>query len=407
MSEVDAVSDRHTEVQSVTSRRWRGRHVVPFVVALAAALAGCATAPRQPPTVPLHDEAFGAPSKPIDPAEVFALSDEMRAFVDDVRRTKPTYVDPRRQLIKMLQLRGPQMLDYDATTTRNASEAFAVRAGNCLSLVIMTSALAHELGYSVTYQRVIVDEAWSRSADLYFVAGHVNLALTESPARLLGTRRIEPDLIVDFVPQVEGRLPRSVPIPERTIVAMYMNNRAAESVAQGHLDDAYWYAREAVRQDPTFLAGANTLGIVYLRRGLADPSVLVFEELLRREPDNVNFVGNQVTALRRAGRTADADALAARLAKLEPVPPFHWFNAGMAAMQARDYAKARDLFEREIRREPNYHEFHFWLAQAEFALGNVERARRQLEQAMEDSTTPREHDIYAAKLDKLRSLRAQ
>jgi transglutaminase-like putative cysteine protease len=43
-------------------------------------------------------------------------------------------------------------LEYDAAVTRNAAQAFEARTGNCLSLVIMTAALARELGLTVRYQ---------------------------------------------------------------------------------------------------------------------------------------------------------------------------------------------------------------------------------------------------------------
>ena len=60
----------------------------------------------------------------------------------------------------MLYKRQKLGLEYDATSTRTASEAYAARAGNCLSLVIMTSAFAKALGLPVYYQRVFVDESW-------------------------------------------------------------------------------------------------------------------------------------------------------------------------------------------------------------------------------------------------------
>ena len=56
-------------------------------------------------------------------------------------------------------------------------------------------------------------------------------------------------------------------IEEKTILAMYMNNRAAESLAGGRIDDAYWFARAAVLQDPDFMTPYNTLGVVYQRHG--------------------------------------------------------------------------------------------------------------------------------------------
>ena len=61
--------------------------------------------------------------------------------------------------------------------TRNAAQAFAARSGNCLSLVIMTAAFAKELGLTVAYQKVFVDDTWARTGDIYLSIGHVNVTL--------------------------------------------------------------------------------------------------------------------------------------------------------------------------------------------------------------------------------------
>jgi Tfp pilus assembly protein PilF len=382
-----------------------------LVAALVLALAACASAP---PPAPLpaapslfRDAAFEAPAQPVSAAQVFELSPAMESFLRSAGSQALREGDPRRALIEMLYKRQKLAIEYDSSVTRTAGETYAARAGNCLSLVIMTSAFAKALGVPVTYQRVLVEEAWSRSGTLYFASGHVNLMLGWAPSLSRFSREFQPPLVVDFLPAEELRGQRTQPIGEQTIIAMFMNNRAAEAMARGAIDEAYWWAREALLQDPNFLIAYNTLGVVYVRRGMTADAERLFGEVLAREPDNAKVLGNQVHVLRTLGRQAEADAMAERLAKIEPVPPFHWFNAGLEAMRERDYAKARDLFERELRRESTYHEFHFWLAQAQLGLGNVRQARRELELALQNSPTHGDHRIYAAKLDKLRALRAQ
>jgi Tfp pilus assembly protein PilF len=75
-------------------------------------------------------------------------------------------------------------------------------------------------------------------------------------------------------------------------------------------------------------------------------------------------------------------------------------------MKEGDYGLARDLFAKEVSRAPAYHEFHYWLALAYGALGDAERARKELAIALEYSTTRREHDLYSAKLDRITRARA-
>ena len=54
-----------------------------------------------------------------------------------------------------------------------------------------------------------------------------------------------------------------------------------------------------------------------------------------------------------------------------------------------------------MRRDPDYHEFHFWLAVALYGLGDIAQAREHLTTAMNNSTTRREQSIYASKLQRL------
>jgi len=73
----------------------------------------------------------------------------------------------------------------------------------------------------------------------------------------------------------------------------------------------------------------------------------------------------------------------------------------MAALRAGDPAGARDAFAKEVARAPGYHEFHFWLAVALLRLGEGDEARVHLALARENSTSRRDHDLYASKLEKL------
>jgi Tfp pilus assembly protein PilF len=379
-----------------------------LLILLACTLLGaCAQVPLPPPLpVPLEDAQFTPPATPIDPARVFALSDEMRRYAHD-HLAQRLRQDGRRGLLMSLYQRRELQLDYDSTRTLSAQEAFEARRGNCLSLVIMTAALAKELDVPVTYQSAVMDDTWSRDGDLYFSIGHVNLLLGR---RDKATRTLWDDeayLVVDFLPAAEIRGLRTEAISESRVISMYMNNRAAETLAQGSVDDAYWFAREAIRQDPGFLPAYNTLGVIYQRHGLLAQAEQVFAQVLSKSPANPQALANEVAVLHQLGRDAEAAPLARRLAKAEPYPPFYFFDRGLQAMQHRDYKDARALFEKEIGRTGDYHEFHFWLSIADFELGDLGAARKEMEAAMDASTKRSDHDLYAAKLERLEAYRRQ
>jgi tetratricopeptide (TPR) repeat protein len=372
------------------------------VLLLCAVLVACAAAPHSTsPDSLLHDELFAPSAEVTDAGEVFALSEDMHRYAEAELKATMFRPDPRRALIDALYRRSQLGLSYDASVTRNAAEAFQARAGNCLSLVIMTAAFAKHLGLPVSYRHVLVDALYTRQGDLTMASGHVNLILDEVSAR---PRREPPTpgpLQVDFLPPEDMRGARSVALEERRILAMFMNNRAAEALNQGRLDDSYAWARAAVRQDPDFSAAVNTLGVVYLRAGHRQQGETALRAVLARDANDVAALSNLLSLVQQDGREAEARQLGERLARLEPHPPFHFFDLGRAAMTRGDYAGARKLFDRELSRQPLQHEVRFWAAQAAWHQGDTAQAAEHLRQARDNSPDPRSQAVYATKLDHL------
>jgi len=375
------------------------------VLLLSATLAACASAPviDRPDTL-FQDDLFAAPSVRIGADDLFALSPEMRHYLKAEIAGRLYFQGLQRGLVTALYDKNQLKLDYDAEETRNAAQTFAAKAGNCLSLVIMTAAFAKELRLPVRYQRVLVDDTWSRIGDIYFASAHVNLTLG-SPSTwtpVVGSGGAE--MTIDFlgVEDIRGR--QFLVIQENTVVAMYLNNRAAEALAQGQLNDAYWWARAAIAQDPGFLNSYNTLGVVYHLHGNLQQAERALKRVLEVEPENPLVMSNLALVLKTEGRAEEANALTGKLDQLQPYPPFYFFNLGLAAMRTGDFQAAKKLFTREIDRDQYYHEFHFWLAAADLNLGDIDEARAQLALAMENSTSRQQHELYAAKLDRIKAL---
>jgi tetratricopeptide (TPR) repeat protein len=373
---------------------------------IAVVLASCASTPPMPPAAPLfHDAAFGPPATRVDPAAALALSPAMRDYLVSKRVNLAHAGDRRRQLIDALY-HGDLKLEYDAAITRTAAQAFEARSGNCLALVLMTSAFAKELGLTVHYQVVNGEEAWDRAGELYIGIGHVNLVLEDNKPRL-GISFAQRPLVVDFMPSRDASALDTREVDEPTVIGMYLNNRAVESLAQGRVDEAYWWAREAINTAPKLLSSYVTLGVIYRKRQQPEWSEAVLRQVTDREPDHLSAMSNRVLALRDLGRDAEAQQLGERLARLDPHPPFSYFKEGQVALREGRYEAARRLFAKEVERAPYHHEFEYWLAVSYIELKDTERATLHLKRAMDVSTTRKDHDLYAGKLDRLKALRNQ
>jgi Tfp pilus assembly protein PilF len=363
-------------------------------------LAACVTPPlpaQAPPSL-FEDAAFAAPKNVPDASAVFALSPAMRNYLERDIATSIRQLGPQRGLVDALHTKTQLRLEYDAELTRNAAEAFDARAGNCLSLVVMTAALARHLQLPIAFQALTGHETWSRSGDLSFVNGHVNITVARRLVDRLHAFDGDSQLRIDFGTLPVGRGQALHVVSEATILAMFMNNRAAEHLVRGAIDDAYAHAREAVIQDPRYAGAYNTLGVVYQRRGLAAAAERAYRAAVAHDAEHKAALQNVASLLKQQGRVAEAAVFQQRLAAIERDPPFAHFDQGVAAAKAGQYAVAREHLLREMKRDPDYHEFHFWLAVSLYGLGDVPQARKHLDAAMKNSVTVRERDIYASKL---------
>mgnify|MGYP000497974584 CR=1 FL=1 len=381
-----------------------------WILSLLVVLSGCAhvgqdaaSSGRVAPL--LNDAAFAPPAARIDTDGLFTLSPEMRRHLNSAQFK--ALIRTRGQPLGLMHaLYDPRdlQLDYDATHTGTAAETYAARKGNCLSLVIMTAAFARAMRMDVRFQEVPLEDTWSRERGLYLVSSHVNLSLAPKGQ---GTSydSVGP-LTIDFVKLPPNVSQRVRPIDEDGIVARYMNNRAAEELVQGRTSEAYWWARGALLKKPSLTAAYNTLGVIYQRSSQPRLAEQVFRAALEYEPDSLIMMQNLVPVLAANGKAAEATALAQQIARLNPAPPYHYFNQGMAAYRSGDFAQARTLFAREVERAPYNDEFHFWLGIANFEMGEMDSAATQLALARDNSVRSDARARYSAKLAHLRDVAA-
>ncbi|MCD2515037.1 tetratricopeptide repeat protein [Massilia sp. G4R7] len=370
-------------------------------------LAGCASVqpPVEPPPPVFADATFAPPSEPVRTDTLFDLSPAMQAYLNSSRFASILRERGERHgLVEALYRKSDLQLEYESSKTRTASETYADRTGNCLSLVIMTAAFAKALGMPVQYQNIDAQNTWSREAGLFLASSHVNILLSDRRMPNVHSPGSEMQLLVDFIPSDAAARLRSRVIEEQDIVALYANNRAAEMLVHGRLDDAYWWARAAVQARPKNVTVLNTLGVIYARHGDLAIAEQTYRSAMAREPENVLVMRNLHPVLLELGKRDEALALATRINGIEPVPPYYYFDQGMLALQGGEPGKAKSLFEREIRRAPFNDEFRFWLGIAYARMGEVGDAREQLALAVEHSTRREVREQYSAKLAYLRQI---
>ena len=100
----------------------------------------------------LYDEGFDNVTVESE-IEIFELNDEAKAFAQSAIRGVFKPKEQIQALVQHVFSRSDLNLLYRAEANTVANQTFHNRAANCLSMSIMTYALANELGFSVRYPR--------------------------------------------------------------------------------------------------------------------------------------------------------------------------------------------------------------------------------------------------------------
>lgn len=373
-----------------------------FTLLISVLLCGCATQKPIASAPPLfHDALFEQSKVAFDPHDIFKLNQEMLDYLNIDLAQQRRIDGGELALYEALYDKKRLRISYDASRTKTAIETFKDRTGNCLSLAIMTAAFAKAMDFPITYQEIRVDEQWSNIQDLYFSSRHVNILIGKKSSRITQNLGNQHALKIDFLNPAELAGQVATPISENTVMAMYLNNRAAEALAETKHNQAYWWLKQAIQIDPSFSPAYNSLGIVYWRAGHYQYALPALEYALSLEPDNLNIMSNLAQIYELNGDIERGEKLALYVKENRPAPYLHYFRLGKAEMNTAHFAEAKMLFLKELKREPEHHEVHFWLALAHYRLHEFSEAETHLAKAQKFGYTETDRKIYASKLNAL------
>ncbi len=368
-----------------------------LLIAMAALLSGCVSAPVDPVADAaaverlgglLADDAFDGATAPLarrKAEEALQFTDEMerfalRSLVNPVDRSNSAQV-----LYGTLFERGRVLVEYSSDYTRNAHEAFRDRRGNCLSLALMTAAFAKRLGLGARFQLMQSTELWSRDEQLNYLVKHVNVALIGRLGENSMLAPYERGLIVDFVPASIRDLRMVKEVSEATIVAMYLSNLASESLGEGRVDLAYQLIKQSLLKDPQLAEAYNTLAVILARRSQVDKAEQALRASVRLAPDSLPGLTKLISLLEhRSGATAQAElaGLRAHLKTLQARPPFADMDEGVLAFQEGELSRALASFIRQRDRTGVDGRLQQYLAATYARLGRIDEAQAALAQGL-------------------------
>lgn len=342
---------------------------VGVVVFLAACSAG--TGLRQPGLAQADLLSFDTfemaapPAVPIPAAAVWALDDEMRAFV---AAKIGAANEPRTKLQRLLagmQESGLFELDYAMAETTTARTTFHERRGNCLSFTILFVALAREAGLDVRYRLVNMPPLWSSETDFVVLRRHVNT---------IARTAFHEDYVVDFNAIELGGRYDTREIGDDEVLALFYNNLGAEALIRGEHPASFQYFREAVLAAPTMAGSWTNLGALYSRRGMHERAEAAYLHALSLEPNERSALSNLAGLYSVMGEDELAAEYRERVRNYQLRNPYFHFAQAQEAVSRQEFAAAARALRNALRLKRDEPRFYLLQGQINLALGREEEA---------------------------------
>ena len=378
-------------------------------------VAGCASVPARPdraritPDELLAARPFGLTQDsptPVEEKEVLAVSDGMRAFLDEHVARGATRNVRLRQLAMAIVGRGDFRLEYDETT-RTAAKTFQTRHGNCLSFSNMFVAMARHMGLEAYFQEVETPPDWSVKGDAFVLNRHVNVLVDlgggigqqERLASLVRSTASEGQHVVDFnMDDFRTSYDRRV-VSDARALAHYYNNVGVERMQAGERAAALGNFRKAAANDPSFSPTWTNLGLLYMRNGHAAHAEAAHLQALKADPSDLVAMSNLASVYEQQGDRERAAAYRVRVIEHRNHNPYYRFQLAREAFDKEDYDAAIGFLNDAIRKRKNEDQFYFLLGMSYLKKGDPRAARRWLSRAEEVAATDALKRRYASKMD--------
>ena len=372
-----------------------------LAIVLTGLLAGCAgiehSQDLEPVSPSFESHLFSESPGVSAVADIFSLSEKQQHdFLEYFNHPSGQNIPAHQRVYDYLEAITTNFTYQGETFT--ASSALNESSGNCLSLAILTTALAKLGGVETGYQLVDSTPVFESHGSVIYKGLHVRTKLYDpawQPKEGFFTLS-RPGLLVDYFPSDRDRFISNINETEYT--AMYYNNLAGEAISREDYSAAYWLLRKSLGLTPDNASAINSMAIVYRRMGDVAKSEQIYQYGIRYLPNNVSLLRNYRVLLKQQERFDEVEKINKTLAQIDDSSPFDWLHAGQRAYNNGEFKDAVFFYKKAVEIAPYLHESYAGMAKAYYQLGDRSGARRELINARKFSNRQSIQSMYQAKL---------
>ncbi|HEY0962485.1 MAG TPA: tetratricopeptide repeat protein [Pseudomonadales bacterium] len=337
------------------------------------------------------------------PDELHRLEpDQAQVFLTHFNHPSRAHVPPHVRLAQYVENRVGTY-QYSAET-HTAASVLRNNAGNCLSLAILTTALAELAGVEIRYQLMDDQPVYEYQGSVVIRGWHISALVANAEWKVakgsLASLAMSPGIRIDYFPELRGRFLAN--LDRNGYLALYYDNIASDAIARGDYDTAYWNLQESLRHVPDHGASLNMLAVVNRRKGNEAIAESIYRYGIEHADDKLSLLKNYHTLLVVKGRHAEAAAIQQQLDQTEDSSPLHWLQLARASEANADWEGAIAYYRRVVQLAPYMHEVHLALARAYHASGELHHAESALIEAVTLANRVSTRNLYKAKLMSLR-----
>ncbi|VAW05187.1 hypothetical protein MNBD_ALPHA01-1335 [hydrothermal vent metagenome] len=348
-------------------------------------LGGCSSVETQPPVYSadvvsradlLSGRALfgdGARTISLPEDQVMAVDDAMQAYLK--RYVPRNYAETTRVkvLARMIFGKGALGMDYEATKTHTARDAFHKAEGNCLAFSYLFAALARERGLKVSFQEVRIPPEWNHMGkEVYYFSRHVNIRIHMKEVN---------DFIIDINRLITKPHYSSWKISDKSAIALYYSNKGTDFLYDGDYRNAFRYLVKALELSPRDSAIWSNLGVLYRMKEMYNYAEKAYFIALRHDGRQRSVLSNLSVLYDHMGETEKSEYYFLLAKKHQMKNPYYRYFQALEAYGLGDYDLALSHLKEALKRRDNEEKFLNLLGQTYAKLGDESRATEAWEKA--------------------------
>ena len=325
--------------------------------------------------------------------DIFGLTDQMKQFVDQTVSGQTTTDYRVRTLLDAVISSAQHGIKFDEKATFTAREVFRHRRANCLSFTTMMVPMLRYLGIKVEFNQVDIPPVWDlQNNSMLVLYQHVNAIFTKADKR---------QEVLDInMEEYELRYPQHI-IDDRTVEALFYNNRGMEFLLAGDELKAFLYLRKAIDIDPGLPFLWTNLGTLYRQEGKFRDAEITYRIALEIDPVNLVAMSKAERNYRDLGDFTLAEQYRKRAERFRQNNPYYRYSLARDEVLAGNYKAALEDINAAIDRYKMEHRFYFLQGLIFSALAEKKQADASFKKALELAPSEKQQERYRSKLEKI------